>query len=154
MNLIANILPLEHIQLNAVVTSKKRAFEQASILFENHLGIARDKTFDSLIARERLGSTGLGQQVAVPHGRIKNLKKASSALLRVQNPIPFEAPDGLAVKLMIFLLVPESANQSHLDLLSELAQMLSDKTFRDHLCNSQDPAEVYRLVHQWTPLNR
>jgi len=65
MNQIAAILPVEQIQLDVVATSKKRAFEQAGLLFENRLGIARDKVFDSLLARERLGSTGLGLQVAV-----------------------------------------------------------------------------------------
>ena len=150
MNQIAGILPLSHIQLDVGATSKKRVFEQAGLLFENMLGIARDKVFDSLLARERLGSTGLGQQVAVPHGRIKGLKKASAALIRVSEPLPFEAPDGQPVKLMIFLLVPESANQTHLDLLSELAQMLSDKVFREALCQSPTAEEVHRLINQWT----
>jgi PTS system nitrogen regulatory IIA component len=151
MNQIAAILPVEQIQLNVVATSKKRAFEQAGLLFENRLGIARDKIFDSLLARERLGSTGLGLQVAVPHGRIKGLKKASAALMRVQDPLPFESPDGQPVKLMIFLLVPESANQAHLDILSELAQMLSDKAVRERLCESDNPTDVHRIIAQWAP---
>lgn len=151
MNQIASILPLEQIQLDVAATSKKRAFEQAGLLFENRLGIARDKVFDSLLARERLGSTGLGLQVAVPHGRIKGLKKASAALIRVQDPLPFESPDGQPVKLMIFLLVPEAANQAHLDILSELAQMLSDKTLRDQLCETDSAADVHRLIAQWAP---
>lgn len=151
MNQIAAILPVEQIQLDVVATSKKRAFEQAGLLFENRLGIARDKVFDSLLARERLGSTGLGLQVAVPHGRIKGLKKASAALIRVQDPLPFESPDGQPVRLMIFLLVPEAANQAHLDILSELAQLLSDKNIRDRLCDSSDPADVHRIIAQWAP---
>ena len=151
MNQIAAILPLEQIQLDVVATSKKRAFEQAGLLFENRLGIARDKVFDSLLARERLGSTGLGLQVAVAHGRIKGLKKASAALIRVQEPLPFEAPDGQPVRLMIFLLVPESANQSHLDILSELAQMLSDKSVRERLCEVQNPSDIHQIIAQWAP---
>jgi PTS system nitrogen regulatory IIA component len=151
MNRIAEILPLDQIQINVVATSKKRAFEQAGLLFENKLGIARDKVFESLLARERLGSTGLGQQVAVPHGRIKGLKKASAAFIRVQEPLPFEAPDGQSVKLMIFLLVPDAANQSHLDILSELAQMLSDRAIRDKLCHSDNLDDIYRTISQWMP---
>lgn len=151
MNQIAAILPVEQIQLDVVATSKKRAFEQAGLLFENRLGIARDKVFDSLLARERLGSTGLGLQVAVPHGRIKGLKKASAALVRVQEPLPFESPDGQPVKLMIFLLVPEAANQAHLDILSELAQMLSDKTVRDRLCESKSADDIHQTIAQWAP---
>ena len=73
MNLLAKLLPATNIALNIDVSSKKRVFEYASILFENNQGIERSKVFDSLLARERLGSTGLGQGVAIPHGRIKGL---------------------------------------------------------------------------------
>jgi len=79
MNLMSRILPLSNVVLDLAVTSKKRAFEQAGLLFENHHGIARTAVFQSLIARERLGSTALGHQVAVPHGRIKDLKEPCAA---------------------------------------------------------------------------
>lgn len=151
MNLIANLLPVTNILLDAPVTSKKRVFEQAGLVFENNQGIARSKVFDSLFARERLGSTGLGQQVAVPHGRIKGLRTPVAALVRVQDPIPFDAPDGQSVRLLIFLLVPENANQHHLDILSELAQMLSDKVFREKLMTETDPSEMHQLIANWEP---
>lgn len=151
MNLIANLLPPSNILLGTQVTSKKRVFEKAGLVFENNQGIARSKVFDSLFARERLGSTGLGQQVAVPHGRIKGLKEPVAALLRVQDPIPFDAPDAQPVRLLMFLLVPESANQHHLDILSELAQMLSDKDFREKLLNETDPGFVHQLISTWEP---
>jgi len=151
MNLIANLLAPSNILLDAQVTSKKRVFEQAGLVFENNQGIARSKVFDSLFARERLGSTGLGQQVAVPHGRIKGLKEPVACLVRVQDPIPFDAPDGQPVKLLVFLLVPESANQHHLDILSELAQMLSDREFREQLLSSAEPGAVHQLITNWEP---
>lgn len=151
MNLIANLLPPSNILLDTQVTSKKRVFEQAGLVFENNQGIARSKVFDSLFARERLGSTGLGQQVAVPHGRIKGLREPVAALVRVQDPIPFDAPDGQPVKLLMFLLVPESANQHHLDILSELAQMLSDKDFREKLMVEADPSATHQLIANWEP---
>lgn len=151
MNLIANLLPLTNILLDAPVTSKKRVFEQAGLVFENNQGIARSKVFDSLFARERLGSTGLGQQVAVPHGRIKGLKSPTAALVRVQDPIPFDAPDGQPVKLLVFLLVPENANQHHLDILSELAQMLSDKAFREKLMTDPTPSGIHHMISHWEP---
>lgn len=151
MNLIATLLPPSNILLGTQVTSKKRVFEKAGLVFENNQGIARSKVFDSLFARERLGSTGLGQQVAVPHGRIKGLKEPVAALLRVQDPIPFDAPDAQPVRLLMFLLVPESANQHHLDILSELAQMLSDKDFREKLLNETDPGFVHQLISTWEP---
>lgn len=151
MNLIANLLPPSNILLDTQVTSKKRVFEQAGLVFENNQGIARSKVFDSLFARERLGSTGLGQQVAVPHGRIKGLRDPIAALVRVQDPIPFDAPDGHPVKLLMFLLVPESANQHHLDILSELAQMLSDRDFREQLLQETDPSRMHNLISSWEP---
>ena len=113
------------------VSSKKRLFEQAGLLFENQHGIARSLVFDSLFARERLGSTGLGQGVAIPHGRIKGLKEALGAFLRLAQPVPFDAPDGNPVSLVFVLLVPEKATEKHLQILSELAQMFSDKALRE-----------------------
>lgn len=151
MNLIANLLPPSNILLDAQVTSKKRVFEQAGLVFENNQGIARSKVFDSLFARERLGSTGLGQAVAVPHGRIKGLRDPIAALIRAQDPIPFDAPDGQPVSLLMFLLVPESANQHHLDILSELAQMLSDQDFRDKLLQEADASTIHQLISHWEP---
>src|ERR1700741_1187865 len=133
MNLISRLLPPSNVLLDLQASSKKRAFEQAGLLFENNHGIARATVFDSLFARERLGSTGLGQGVAIPHGRIKGLKEAVAAFVRLAEPVPFDAPDGRPVRLLFFLLVPEQATQQHLDILSERAQMLSDKPFRENL---------------------
>src|SRR5207249_7226667 len=95
------------------VTSKKRMFEQAGLLFENNQGVARSLVFDSLFARERLGSTGLGQGLAIPHGRIKGLKEAVGAFVRLAQPVPFDAPDGKPVSLVFLLLVPEQATEQH-----------------------------------------
>lgn len=152
MNLISRLLPAKNILLDLPASSKKRAFEQAGLLFENNQGVARAKVFDSLFARERLGSTGLGQGVAIPHGRIKGLKEAIAAFVRVAEPVPFDAPDGQPVSLMIFLLVPEQASQQHLDLLSELAQMLSDKVFRQSLLDAPTPDAVHAALAAWEPI--
>jgi nitrogen PTS system EIIA component len=152
MNLISRLLPASNVLLDLPASSKKRAFEQAGLLFENNQGVARAKVFDSLFARERLGSTGLGQGVAIPHGRIKGLKEAVAAFVRVAEPVPFDAPDGQPVSVMIFLLVPEQASQAHLDLLSELAQMLSDKAFRQSLLEAPTPEAVHAALTAWEPI--
>jgi PTS system nitrogen regulatory IIA component len=152
MNLISRLLPASNVLLDLPASSKKRAFEQAGLLFENNQGVARAKVFDSLFARERLGSTGLGQGVAIPHGRIKGLKEAVAAFVRVAEPVPFDAPDGQPVSVMIFLLVPEQASQAHLDLLSELAQMLSDKAFRQSLLEAPSPEAVHAALTAWEPI--
>lgn len=152
MNLISRLLPASNVLLDLPASSKKRAFEQAGLLFENNQGVARANVFDSLFARERLGSTGLGQGVAIPHGRIKGLKEAVAAFVRVAEPVPFDAPDGQPVSVMIFLLVPEQASQAHLDLLSELAQMLSDKAFRQSLLEAPSPEAVHAALTAWEPI--
>lgn len=151
MNLIAKLLPPSNIVLDAEVSSKKRMFEQVGLLFENHQGVARSLVFDSLFARERLGSTGLGQGVAIPHGRIKGLREPVGAFLRLKTPVAFDAPDGRPVNLIFVLLVPEQATEQHLEILSELAQMLSDREFRQNLGTAADAAALHQQITAWQP---
>jgi len=151
MNLIAKLLPLSNIVLDADLTSKKRIFEQAGLLFENNQQVARNLVFDSLFAREKLGSTGLGQGVAIPHGRIKGLKAAAGSVIRVRDGVPFDAPDGLNVRLAFVLLVPERATDEHLQILSELAQMFCDKPFREKLFTAATPEDLLQLITLWEP---
>jgi len=151
MNRLAKFLPLENVVIGLSVTSKKRVFEQAGLIFENQNGIGRSSVTDNLFARERLGSTALGEGVAIPHGRIKGLKQPLAAFVRLDQPIPFESPDGQPVSLLIFLLVPEQATQQHLEILSEIAQLLSDREARERLHTEQDREELHRLLTQWHP---
>lgn len=151
MNQIARLLSPESILLNLDASSKKRVFEQAGLLFENLHGIARSTVYDTLFARERLGSTGLGQGIAIPHGRIKGLKDALGGFLRLSSPVQFDSPDGKPVELLFVLLVPEAANERHLQLLSELAQMFSDRAFREQLTTAADAREVHELFMNWQP---
>lgn len=149
MNRLAKLLPLDNVVLGLSVTSKKRVFEQVGLIFENKSGIARSIVTDNLFARERLGSTGLGEGVAIPHGRIKGLKQPLAAFVRLAEPVPFESPDGQPVTLLIFLLVPEQATQQHLEILSEIAQLLSDRQARERLGTEQDPAAIHALLTGW-----
>ncbi|MDD4912605.1 MAG: PTS sugar transporter subunit IIA [Sideroxydans sp.] len=149
MTLISKILTPECILLDSESTSKKRVFERVGILFENSQSIARSQVFDSLFAREKLGSTGLGQGVAIPHGRVKGLRDAVAAFVKMDNAIPFDAPDGLPVNFIFVLLVPERATDLHLQILGELAQMFCDTNFRDQLLQANDPATIYALFTQW-----
>ncbi len=151
MNLISKLLPASNIVLDLEVSSKKRLFEQAGLLFENNQGVARSLVFDSLFARERLGSTGLGQGVAIPHGRIKGLKEAVGAFVRLKSAVAFDAPDGQAVGLLFVLLVPEQANETHLQILSELAQMFSDREFRKQLADEPDAQSLHQTFASWQP---
>jgi PTS system nitrogen regulatory IIA component len=151
MNLISKLLPEINVILDLDVASKKRVFEQVGLLFENNNQIARSQVFDSLFAREKLGSTGLGQGIAIPHGRIKGLKDAVGAIVRLRHPIAFDAPDGQPVSLIFVLLVPEKATDLHLQILSELAQMFSDKALREKLMSGTTAAEVHGLIRDWSP---
>jgi PTS system nitrogen regulatory IIA component len=151
MSLVAKLLNPSHVLVDLPVSSKKRLFEQAGLLFENQDGIARSVVFESLFARERLGSTGLGQGVAIPHGRIKGLKEAQGALLRLAQAVPFDAPDGQPVGLAFVLLVPEKATEKHLQILSELAQMFSDRALREAMARAPDAAALHQLVTAWQP---
>jgi len=131
MNRLASILPSAQVLVSVDATSKKRAFE------------------DSLFARERLGSTGLGHGVAIPHGRIKGLKSPMAAVFQLAQPIGFDAPDEQPVSLLIFLLVPEAATQKHLEILSEIAELLSDTALRERLKSSTDAAGLHTLIATW-----
>jgi nitrogen PTS system EIIA component len=152
MNRLAAILPPSNVLVDVDTTSKKRVFEHAGLLFENQHTLSRALVTDNLFARERLGSTGLGHGVAIPHGRIKGLKNPLAAVLRVQQAIPFDAPDDESVSLLIFLLVPEAATQRHLEILSEIAEMLSDRELRERLKTEPDAAKVHELISSWEPL--
>jgi nitrogen PTS system EIIA component len=149
MNRLAAILPAAQVQVGIDATSKKRAFEEAGLLFENLHGLSRALVTDSLFARERLGSTGLGHGVAIPHGRIKGLKAPMAAVFRLSNPIGFDAPDEQSVGLLIFLLVPEAATQKHLEILSEIAEMLSDAALREKIKNAEQADQLHSLIAHW-----
>ena len=151
MNRVSRLLPLNHVLLGLDVGSKKRLFEQIGLLFENSRQIPRARVFDSLFDREKLGSTGLGYGVAIPHGRIKTIKEPVCAFVRTAAPIPFESPDGAPVSLVFAMLVPEHATEAHLELLSELAQMFSDAGLRDALSSAQDVQAAHRLITEWSP---
>jgi PTS IIA-like nitrogen-regulatory protein PtsN len=146
MNQLDQLLPLENIVLDLEAGSKKRVFEHAGLVFENNQGIARSAVFDSLFSREKLGSTGLGHGIAIPHGRIKGLKEASAAFFRLTTPIAFDAEDGEPVALLFVLLVPEQATEQHLLILSELAERFSDRACREALAHAKDVESVRRAL--------
>ena len=126
-------------------------FEHAGLLFENQQGIARAKVFESLFARERLGSTGLGRGIAVPHGRIAGLTAPATAFLRVSEGVAFDAPDQELVHLFLFLLVPEKSHSDvHLQVYATVAEMFSDDAFRDRMLGAPDAATAHRELTAWT----
>lgn len=148
---ISELLTPSRVIVDLDVSSKKRLFEHIGLTLENERGLPRALVFDALMARERLGSTGLGLGVAIPHGRIRQLRDVTAVVVRPQAGIPFDAPDGQPVELVFAMLVPENANEQHLNLLSQLAQMFGDDTFRESLLHAPDAVTLHGLLSQWTP---
>jgi nitrogen PTS system EIIA component len=150
VNPIAKLLSPAHVVVDADLSSKKRVFEHAGLVFENHQGVARAKVFDSLFARERLGSTGLGRGVAVPHGRIAGITQAVTGFFRLTEGVPFDAPDGEPVRLFFFLLAPEKASSDlHLQVYATVAEMFSDDAFRERILALPTAADVHRELITW-----
>lgn len=145
---ISDIISPDRVVCDLDATSKKRALEQLSDMLASS-SITPQDVVDSLIARERLGSTGIGYGVAIPHGRIKNTDHAIAAFVQLHEAIDFDAADDQAVDLLFALLVPENSTSEHLELLAELAEMFSDKAFRDKLRATKDRDAIYNLLSSW-----
>lgn len=150
MNLITQILDPARIIVDAPAADRDGLFAVIGGLFERASGLPPRKIVDALLLREKLGSTALGMGIAIPHQRIKGLKEPLGAFVRVAAPIAFDAPDGEPVSLFFVMLAPEQANETHLRLLAELAQMFSDKNFRDGLMAAKDAAQVAAAFGNWS----
>jgi PTS system nitrogen regulatory IIA component len=151
VNQIAALLPATNIVVDLDVASKAAFFSAIGEVFERRAGLPRASVAASLSAREKLGSTGLGQGIAIPHGRIARLGEAVGAFARLRTPIAFDAPDGRPVDQIFVLLVPEQATDQHLQLLSELAQMFSERAFRDRLSAAKDAVALAAVFRDWQP---
>jgi nitrogen PTS system EIIA component len=149
MSLIASLLPASHVLVDLPAADRRGVFEQVAALLEDKTGIKRGVILDSLMVRERLGSTGLGQGIAIPHGRVRGLREATGAFVRTREPVEFEAPDERPVNLIFVLLVPEKSTDLHLEILGELAEMFSSSEQRARLCAARDGLEVQRLIAGW-----
>lgn len=149
MHLLDLISPAR-ISAGVPATSKKRLLEVvADLLIQDQPAELDRPVFDSLCARERLGSTGLGHGVAIPHGRTPGLATATGAFVRLREPLDFGAPDGEPVDLVFALAVPEHFTHQHLVLLSQLADMFGDASFREALRRAPDAAAIHRLLSDW-----
>lgn len=150
MNLIAPLITPDTTLLDMSFSSKKKLFEHAAELFAQTHALKAADIFTSLFERERLGSTALGYGIAIPHGRIKGLKDACGAFYRLKTPLEFDAPDNQPVSLCFMLLVPKDANERHLQILGELAQMFGDEAMRAKMLGAATPADLIALLGAWT----
>ena len=149
MNLIATLCPVEDILLGRDLATKSRLFDDVARHLQERHGLPSAALIDSLNAREVLGSTGVGHGLAIPHARIAGLQKVVAVFVRPRTPIAFDAPDRKPVSEVLVLLVPEQAQQEHLQILASIAQMFSDRPLREQLRAAGTAAEVSRIFSQW-----
>jgi nitrogen PTS system EIIA component len=146
---IPDLLPPENICLDLDVARKEHLFDAIGKLMQRQHGLRSDWISLALARREEIGSTALGQGLAIPHARIKDLAQTQVAYVRVQRPIAFAAPDGKPVSDFLVLLVPQNANAEHLRLLSNAAQMFSDEDFRACLDACRDAPAIKQAFASW-----
>jgi len=133
--------------VNAPGGSKKKALEQIANLISDQVPeLDMQDVFEALIAREKLGSTGFGNGIAIPHCRLEGCTAPVSALLHLQEKIDFDAIDGAPVDLLFVLLVPKAATDAHLELLRQIASMLDRKEVRDRLRSANSNEALYQVV--------
>lgn len=130
--------------------SKKRLFETiAEIVCADQSSLPYDDVLNRLIAREKLGSTGVGDGIAIPHCRVTSCDQPIGTLITLEEAIPFEAPDDKPVDILFVLLVPEEANQQHLDILASIAQLFSEQPLLNKLRNATDNQTLYEIACNW-----
>jgi len=127
--------------------SKKRTLEIiAARVARQYPELDENQIFNNLVARERLGSTGIGQGIAIPHCRLEDCKRVVGALITLDESISFDAIDNEPVDLLFVLIVPQEATSEHLELLSQLAEKFNDRSFCDRLRACTDAATLYELI--------
>lgn len=147
MNVLSEILTPARTVCHAPGISKKRLFETiAKIVCDDQPNLPYDDVLDHLIAREKLGNTGLGQGIAIPHCRVSDCAEPIGTLLTLEQPIPFDAPDDQPVDLLFVLLVPTEAHQKHLDILAMVARMFNKTDLCERLRAARDARVLYDIA--------
>ena len=147
---LSNVIDVNRIKSGINVHSKKRALEELSeLLAQDQTQFSSSDIFDSLISRERLGATGVGYGIAIPHGRIKGCQQTTGAFIQLNQGVDFDAIDNLPVDMLFALIVPEESTDEHLQILALLASMFNDETFREKLRQTKNKEEIYQLLMEW-----
>jgi PTS system nitrogen regulatory IIA component len=149
MNAVGELLRVDDIYLDLDVPDKSRLLERIAALLARRHGLSETQVLESLIAREQLGSTGLGHGVAIPHARMPQCYAAAGVFVRTKAGVPFDAPDRKPVSLFLGLIVPKQATERHLQLLATAAAMFGDRTFRDKLRAYSGATTVRELFAAW-----
>jgi PTS system nitrogen regulatory IIA component len=147
MNFLSQILTPQRTVCRIAATNKESLFETvARILSDDQPSLPYDEVLDRLVTREALGSTGMGQGIAIPHCRTAHCTRPLGCLLTLDAAIPFNAPDGVPVDLVFVLLVPVHAHQEHLDILANIAQLISQSDICERLRACRDDLSLYEIA--------
>lgn len=151
---LSEILSADRVVSGGTYTSKKKALEDlARLLSKGASGVDANDILNSLSSREKLGSTGLGHGVAIPHGRMGGVESSVGAFMRLKHPLDYDAHDGVGVDLVFGLLVPQNATEAHLKHLAAIAEMFSDELFCKKLRDAGDDAGLYELLNSFKSAN-
>lgn len=147
---LTDFLTTDRIACDVNAHSKKRALEELSeLISHDQNSISATDIFDCLLSRERLGSTGVGFGVAIPHGRLKDSNHTTAALIQLNHGIDFDAVDNQPVDLLFALVVPDKATEEHLKILALLAAMFKEDELRAHLREAKNPEDIMQLIREW-----
>lgn len=144
---VADLLSPVRIDLGCRISSKKRLMEHMASMLARETDLNEQTVFRVLIERERLGSTGIGHGVALPHGRIGGIDDAILAVAVLDEPLDYQSQDHQNVQIVVGLVVPEDANEAHLQILAGLAELLGDSRIRERLLEAGDENEVISALH-------
>ncbi|MHC6526199.1 MULTISPECIES: PTS IIA-like nitrogen regulatory protein PtsN [unclassified Vibrio] len=143
---LSEVLSLDCTKSAVHCTSKKRALEMISEIVAEHTGLNSTELFECMLSREKMGSTGIGNGIAIPHARMSESDKAVAVLLQCDEPIEFDAIDNRPVDLLFALLVPDAQCKEHLQTLSKMAERLNDKQILKQLRSAQSDQELYDIM--------
>jgi PTS system nitrogen regulatory IIA component len=143
---VTALLSPDRVFIDPNISSKKKLLEFIANTVTEQCGLAQSKLFNSLLDRERLGSTGLGDGFAVPHARLPDLKETVGFFVKLAKPINFEAPDNQPVDLIFCIIIPEHATDEHLQILASLAKIFSQSSIRDAIRTAHTNSDVTRII--------
>ncbi len=146
--LISSLLSTDRIFIGLSVSSKKKLLEFIADKAASELSQPRNQVYNKLLERERLGSTGLGKGIALPHARLADLKDAHACLVRLDNPIDYDASDQQKVDLVFVLFIPQESTEEHLQILASVAALFSQKSFTESIRISETPHQVLDIITQ------
>lgn len=143
---LSEVLSLNCTKSAVQCTSKKRALEMISDIAADHTGQNSTELFECMLGREKMGSTGIGNGIAIPHARMMSSDKAVAVLIQCEKPIEFDAIDNRPVDVLFALLVPDAQCKEHLKTLACMAERLNDKQILKQLRNAQSDEELYNIM--------